>query len=347
MEFFNLYQQNLIYFIILSFSSILLINKIFSKIIIKKKIYDLNEKINNNKKVYTGFGFSFVIITFSYLIIFLILEDSKNIYYQIKYLSVPLSIIILGTIGLIDDYKGTPIHIRLTLFFMCCFLSTSALSNNILNFIPFHKLQLIIITLFWVYYVNASNFLDGGDKFFINFILPNSIFFCVYYYFFEPDTLRFQFNLIILIYILNFNFYNREPKKFFLGDTGSLTFGYLYCFNILHLIEKNEFTLAILLSLFILSDVSITLFLRVLKGKNIFSRHKGFFIHISKFLGKSNKETSLSILYVNSILVLLAIFYKLYHENFIIIVLGLVSVIIYLLYLIKFDLKNLKYTFTN
>ena len=346
MEFFKIYQQNLLYFTILSFISILLINKILVKIIIKKKIYDLNEK-NNKNKIYTGFGFSFVIITFLYLILFLILEDFKNIYYQIKYLSVPMSVIILGTIGLIDDYKGSPIHIRLTLFFICCFLSTSALSNDILSFIPFHKLQLIMVTLFWVYFINASNFLDGGDKFFINFILPNTIFFCLYYYFFEPDSLRLQINLLILIFMINFNFYNKDPKKFFLGDTGSLTFGYLYFFNILHLVENNEFILAILLSIFILSDVSITLFLRLLKKKNIFSRHKGFFIHISKFLGRSNKETSLAILYVNTILAILAIIYKLYYENFIILVLGFTSIIIYLFYLIKFDFKNLKYTFIN
>lgn len=346
MEFFNIYQQNLFYFITLSIISILLINKFLSKIIIIKKIHDLNEKKYNNK-IFTGFGFSIVIITFFYLIVFLILEDSKNIYYQIKYLSVPMSIIILGIIGLIDDYKGSPIHVRLTLFFMCCFLSTSALNNDILGFIPFHKLQLIIITLFWVYFINTSNFLDGGDRYFTNFILPNTVFFCLYYYFLEPDTLRFQINLIILIFMINFSFYNKEPQKFFLGDTGSLTFGYLYCFNILHLVENNEFILAILLSIFILSDASITIFLRLLKKKNIFSRHKGFFIHISKFLGRSNKETSLAILYINSILAILAIIYKLYYENLIILFLGLICTAFYLSYLIKFDFKNLKYTFIN
>ena len=58
--------------------------------------------------------------------------ETDNVYYQYKYLSIPLSILIIGTIGFIDDYKGSPIHIRLTLFFICCFLSTSALTVNIL-----------------------------------------------------------------------------------------------------------------------------------------------------------------------------------------------------------------------
>ena len=42
---------------------------------------------------------------------------------------------IIGTIGFLDDYRGTPVHLRLILFFMCCFLSTSALNNNILFYI--------------------------------------------------------------------------------------------------------------------------------------------------------------------------------------------------------------------
>jgi UDP-GlcNAc:undecaprenyl-phosphate/decaprenyl-phosphate GlcNAc-1-phosphate transferase len=346
MDFLNLYQLNLSYFIIISLAVILIINKIFSQFLIKKKLYDLNEK-NNKKLVYTSFGFSFVIITLLYLILFLLFVDSDNIYYQIKYLPIPLSILIIGTIGFIDDYKGSPIHIRLALFFLCCFLSTSSLTNNIIPLIPFHKLQLILLTFFWVYLLNSSNFLDGGDKFYVNFILPNFLFFSIYYYFFEFDSLRLQFNILILLFFLNFNFYNKEPNKFFLGDSGSLVFGYIYCFNIFNLIEKNDIILAALLSLFILSDVSLTLFMRVINRRNIFTRHTGFLIHVSRYLGRSSRNISLSILLTNFVLVILATIYKLYFPNIMILILGILVIIIYLSYLIKFDLKNIKYTYLN
>jgi len=323
-----------------------MINKIFSQFLIKKKIYDFNEK-NNKKLVYTSFGFSFTIITLLYLILFLLFVETDNVYYQYKYLSIPLSILIIGTIGFIDDYKGSPIHIRLTLFFICCFLSTSALTVNILPLISSHKLQLILLTFIWVYLLNSSNFLDGGDKFYVNFILPNIFFFSIYYYFFEFDSLRLQFNILILLFFLNFNFYNKEPNKFFLGDSGSLVFGYIYCFNIFNLIEKNDIILAALLSLFILSDVSLTLFMRVINRRNIFTRHTGFLIHVSKYLGRSSRNISISILITNFVLVILATIYKLYFPNIMILILGILSIIIYLSYLIKFDLKNIKYTYLN
>jgi len=346
MFFIDLLQLNVSFFIIISLAVILMINKIFSQFLIKKKIHDLNEK-NNKKLVYTSLGFSFTIITLLYLILFLLFVDTDNIYYQIKYLSIPLSILIIGTIGFIDDYKGSPIHIRLTLFFICCFLSTSSLANNILPLIPFHKLQLILLTFFWVYLLNSSNFLDGGDKFYVNFILPNILFFSIYYYFFEFDSLRLQFNILILLFFLNFNFYNKEPNKFFLGDSGSLVFGYIYCFNIFNLIEKNDIILAALLSLFILSDVSLTLFMRVINRRNIFTRHTGFLIHVSKYLGRSSRNISISILITNFVLVILATIYKLYFPNIMILILGILTIIIYLSYLIKFDLKNIKYTYLN
>ena len=346
MDFLNLYQLNLSYFVIISMTIIIMINKIFTKFLIKKKIYDLNEK-NNGNLIYTSFGFSFTIITLLYFILFWYFANLDNAYYHIKYLPIPISILIISLIGFIDDYKGSPVHLRLALFFLCCFLSTSSLMNNILPFIPFHKLQLIILTFFWVYLLNTSNFLDGGDKYYVSFIIPNFIFFSIYYYFFEFDLLRLQFSILILIFFFHFNFYNKDPNKFFLGDSGSLTFGYIYCFFIFNLIEKNEIILSILLSLFLLSDISLTLFLRIINNKNIFTRHKGFLIHVSKYLGRSSKNISLSILLTNFVLVILAIIHKLYFPSIIVLIFGILTIFIYLSYLIKFDLKNIKYTYLN
>ena len=112
MDFLNLYHVNLLMFTIFFFGIIYLTNKVFIKFLISKKIYDINEKSKDNH-VYTGFGLSFVFITIFFLLYFFLFEDSENIYFQLKYLPIPLSIIILGLIGFLDDYKGTPIHIRL------------------------------------------------------------------------------------------------------------------------------------------------------------------------------------------------------------------------------------------
>jgi hypothetical protein len=85
----------------------------------------------------------------------------------------------------------------------------------------------------------------------------------------------------------------------------------------------------------------------VTNKKNIFSRHKGFFFHISKFLGRSNKSIASSIFFTNIGLVILAITYKLYFESILILFLSIFIIILHLGYLLKYDIKNLKYTYLN
>lgn len=346
MDFLKLYHLNLLLFTVFFFAIIYFTNKFFTKILISKKIYDINEKSKDNH-VYTGFGLSFVFITIFFLLFFFLFEDSKNIYFKMKYLSIPISIIVIGSIGFLDDYKGTPIHIRLTIFFLCCFLSTSSLSNSILSFVSSNKVVLALLTIFWVYAINISNFLDGGDKYYVNFILPSSLFFIFYYSLIDQDLMRLKINILIFLYVLNFSFYNKEPNKFFLGDAGSLIFGYLYCFNILNLIENREIVLSIMMSMFLFTDITLTLLLRIMNKKNIFSRHKGFFFHISKFLGRSNSDIASAILFTNIALVILSIIYKLYLDNILILLLSVLTIVFYLGYLLKFDVKNIKFTYLN
>ena len=101
--------------------------------------------------------------------------------------------------------------------------------------------------------------------------------------------LRLQINILVFLFIIHFSFYNRDPNKFFLGDTGSLVFGYIHCFNIFNLIENNEFVLGVLLSLYIISDVSITLFIRIL-NKKYFYKTQRFLHSCLEIFGKINKK---------------------------------------------------------
>ena len=74
MDFLNFYYVNLIVFTVIFFALIYCTNKIFSKILISKKVYDMNEK-SKDKIVYTGFGLSFVFIVVFFLIYFFFLKN--------------------------------------------------------------------------------------------------------------------------------------------------------------------------------------------------------------------------------------------------------------------------------
>lgn len=346
MNYNNLLEINIFFFVFVSSILIYFIN-IFTLFYLKKfQVLDLNE-LNNNKKIYTGLGVSLAIISLLYFLLFIIFADPNTEYYHIKFLPIPLSVFLIGIIGFWDDYKGTPVHLRLTIFFTCCFLSTASLSNNLIPFIQFHKLELILITLFWVYMINASNFMDGGDRYIVNSLLPNTLFFIFYFIYIDYDLLRAQINILLLIFVIHFSFYNKYPAKYFMGDSGSLVLGYLYSWNILHLIQNNEYLISIILSLFLLADVSITLLIRILNNKNIFSRHKGFLIHVAKFLKRKPVQIANAILFLNIILVILAIIYKLFFGNLLILFISLLALLIYFLYLLRFKISNIKFVIKN
>ena len=116
MNYNNLLEINIFFFVFVSSILIYFIN-IFTLFYLKKfQVLDLNE-LNNNKKIYTGLGVSLAIISLLYFLLFIIFADPNTEYYHIKFLPIPLSVFLIGIIGFWDDYKGTPVHLRLTIFF--------------------------------------------------------------------------------------------------------------------------------------------------------------------------------------------------------------------------------------
>ena len=78
---------------------------------------------------------------------------------------------------------------KINLIFYVLFLSTSALNNNILFYI-ISQTSISYTNFDMGIFLNASKLLDGGDRFSINFILPNSLFFIFYYYFINEDFFK-------------------------------------------------------------------------------------------------------------------------------------------------------------
>jgi len=148
-----------------------------------------------------------------------------------------------------------------------------------------------------------------------------------------------------LIFLIVFRTANRNPAKVYLGDTGSISIGYIYFFNILKLAEAANYEIVFLLSIFILLDPSITILVRLTKKLNIFTRHDGFFFHTAKKLGYSVKQISFYMFVNNLILSICAILVLEFdHFKYIFLIIGLLSQISYLLLIIKlkinFFLKN-------
>jgi UDP-GlcNAc:undecaprenyl-phosphate GlcNAc-1-phosphate transferase len=332
-----------ILFAVLILSVIILIFHRYSlKILNKYKIYDINGLIKK-KRIPTSYGIFLLphIILCSFIIAIFYPHNLP-----LSYIAIPFSISALTIICLIDDHKSVPITVRLVTFYTVTYLSLGTFNFvNLIEYFYFEKLLILFIATAWVYFINCANFLDGGDEYFANSLIPSFGFLSYFYYFSLYNDIYFFFNFIILIFLIVFRTENKNPAKVYLGDSGSVTIGFIYFFNILKLIEMSNYEIAFLLSIFILLDPTITILVRLKKKLSIFKRHQGFFFHVAKKLGIKEKKISYYMFLNNLIISFSAIMILQFdHYKYIFLIIGLSSQIFFLLsmtrFKINFFLKN-------
>jgi len=186
------------------------------------------------------------------------------------------SILALGILSLYDDIKPINFRIRLLFQFSIIFFSTSLIEINFLPDIPL-KIKQYFIIIFWVYLMNIQNFLDGLDGFLLlNFL--NALIIVLIKFLFDGtiyfSTLISYYMLPVIIVMLVFNF----PKaKFFLGDVGSIVIGFIIGFIFFDLVKNGDFFIAFIIIAYGLIDITITLVLKIMKGKKPWDRLFDYF----------------------------------------------------------------------
>src|SRR6056297_1557555 len=159
------------------------------------------------------------------------------------------------------------------------------------------------VTLFWfILLINAINLIDGLDG------LAGGIIFFVCLVMVVLLNIQ-EFHLLSISYsllagsVLGFLFYNFNPAKVFLGDSGSYFLGYMMAgLSIMGSVSvKSQVSTSILLPLFALGvpilDTLIAPLRRLLNGKKMFYPDKGHIHHSLMRLGFS-KYKSVWIIYL-------------------------------------------------
>jgi UDP-N-acetylmuramyl pentapeptide phosphotransferase/UDP-N-acetylglucosamine-1-phosphate transferase len=199
-----------------------------------------------------------------------------------------LNLILLTSISLIDDKKDIHPVYRFTAQIVCVISSLTLLDPEIskfLNFFP-NKLILFIALFFWIYLINISNFLDGSD----GYLTVNSISFFLNLMtltIFKNDLPFLKYVSFIMIAILiSFLYYNKNPAKIFMGDSGSIFIGYLIGFCSLKLIINSYWYIAITLLSYPFLDVSLTILRKIKNNQYPWARLFDYFF--LRALVKSN-----------------------------------------------------------
>jgi len=329
---------NFIIFIITILSAIFFFHNL-NLIANKLKIFDIpNYKLKKHKKnVFLGGGIIFFIITiiifvseffFLHSDLFFLngLKAKFAFFFGLSYVFI---------LGIYDDkynlnYKIKFIHLIL-LIYICLSLDNDLLIRNLKfeafdHIIKLENLSLFFTCLCFLLFINALNLFDGLNLQSGTYIL--TIFLCFIFVFKQN---YFIYYLPSFFLFLNFNY----KTKIFLGNSGSLFFGFLISYFAIKFYNFNYISIEEIFLIMIIPGIDMLrlFFTRITKHKNPFSGDRNHIHHILS--SKLNDTLSFIIIQINIIGPLISHYYFKLSINLSI----LFGILFYLLLILKFK-KN-------
>lgn len=249
-------------------------------------------------------------------------------------------------LGFFDDLYD--MNSILKLFMQFIILSFMVYLSYPINFNNYYEIILyIFVVISFVWFVNSINFVDGIDGIIssLSLIISLSMVFII----FQNNNFLPLSNIIILFALNNliFLFYNWSPAKVFMGDSGSLFIGTIFCFFIIYSVSMLNIDLILWIIMFsyILIDTSVTLIFRLFKHEPIFKAHKSHaYQNLAKFLNSHSKTTIyISLYHIFWLLPLMLLTFSFIEYKFIFFIISIVpTLLLVIIYgpMYKFFLKN-------
>jgi len=255
-----------------------------------------SHKTHQESIPYLG-GFA-IILPVSLLVIigpFIFIERSD---YAHRTTLVLLPALLLALLGLIDDIKNSSAFLRFltqsivalssALYLSKLSYSVSIFSNEISN--------LLLLTFWLIGIVNAFNFFDNLDGGAAGVTLVASLTTSLLG-FLGGQYLISSVCLALAGSTLGFLWWNRNPARIYLGDSGALFIGYVLAISLLQFEPNVESSVAsALIPVFILAlpiiDTSVAVVSRVLRGVSIFKGGRDHLSHRLISLGFNKRKTA-------------------------------------------------------
>ncbi len=256
-----------------------------------------NKRSLHFKPVPSAGGLSFIIPILIYDLIFAYFNNFKG--------DISLSLLCIPLIGIsfLDDLIKVSPKYRYLFQLLTSFLILGFGNVNLFLLNPiFNILIFIFLVIFITGSINFTNFMDGSDGLVAGCMF---VFFLIINY-----KLNSNISIIILLGSLaTFIYWNWNPAKIFMGDTGSTFLGVYFVANILKFDEINEIVGLLLIASPFFGDALITLFRRFLKRQNIFKAHRQH-LYQRLYLGKLSKQ-QVALLYILQSLIIGIVYIKL------------------------------------
>ncbi len=254
-----------------------------------------------------------------FILIYIIYASYQEFF--LPFFSIPISII-----GLIDDkyYLSRRVRLIAQIISIAVFLLTSYfIGNGILATITSLKYFLFmffLLLLIGTSIINFMNFMDGIDGLVCGCMIV----------IFSFMNFEIHYLLPIIGTLIGFLFFNWEPSKVFMGDTGSLFLGSYLATLILSQNNIIYILNSLILCAPILLDALICILIRISKKQNILQPHK---LHLyQRLVSGGFSHSQVSLIYIMSTFFLGLVYLT---SNTYLLILALIFVLSFGLYLNK------------
>ncbi|MCG3683470.1 glycosyltransferase family 4 protein [Aliarcobacter butzleri] len=263
--------------------------------------------------IFFNVNLSFYLVLGFFIVFFLgIYDDIKNLSSKIKF----FWIMVAATFLYIDGYFITSIGV---LFKVDLIMPTS--------------MAYLFLLFAVVGFINAMNLIDGLDGLSSGIGIVILVSF-VYIGFKYSDNFLFYISMTLIFSLFGFLVFNWYPSKIFMGDTGSLSLGFVIVVLSIYSINSNYISAVsvLLLAAVPILDTLIVMFRRISQKKNPFKADKTHIHHVILFQQNKNvRKTSLILILLQLIFVYIGLGFKVRDDIYILGVFIMLFILFYLL----------------
>jgi UDP-N-acetylmuramyl pentapeptide phosphotransferase/UDP-N-acetylglucosamine-1-phosphate transferase len=215
----------------------------------------------------------------------------------------------LAAVSFADDLRGLPAAVRL--------LAQGAAVVTMLWMFPISVApldtllprwaELTLLGVFWLWFVNLFNFMDGIDGLAGVETIAIGAGVAAVALLTAGPTLSLMWGAIAAGAAVGFLIWNWAPARIFLGDVGSVPLGFLLGWLLLDLASRGPWAAALIIPLYYILDATLTLGRRAVRGERIWQAHREHFYQQAVGRGASHGDVSKAVLAANVCLIGLAV----------------------------------------
>lgn len=276
------------------------------------KLMDIpNERSSHKKAIPRGAGIAIVLSIFSVELLF-------NLEYFLSYIYIYIAIFLVFLIGLIDDRNDVSPRLK---FVVILFATMLIYYDGIyIDYLGTYFSYDVILPWFLIFpftffaiagFTNGFNLIDGLDG------LAGSIAFVMLSTFFSigiiyNDTLLITLSSSFIIAIIAFLIFNWNPAKIFMGDSGSLTLGFVISILSIESIQYISPAAVLFIMALPILDTFVVMRRRLQRGHSIFKADKN---HMHHFLLNVKGDVRFTVILLVSIQIIFSILGFQLQEN--------------------------------